>query len=156
MSVRKTMTFWKTETRSIKGQHGFTILELLVVIAIIGILAGIVIASLNESRAKARDARRLVQISEIEKALELYLHDHGTWPNGNGGDSGDGCPGAIGGSWDRSNNDADGDGNAFVEFLVDGGASIQGSATFGHPRRAREKKNLISTILSNSCGLLYF
>lgn len=36
---------------------GFTLIELLVVVAIVGILASVVLASLNSSRAKGRDAR---------------------------------------------------------------------------------------------------
>ncbi len=59
-----------------KKQKGFTLIELLVVIAIIGILASIVLASLNSARVKARDARRLADIDAIKKALTIYSNDN--------------------------------------------------------------------------------
>jgi type II secretion system protein G len=61
--------------------RGFTLIELLVVIAIIGILASIVMASLDSARVKARDARRVSDINQIQKALSLYASDtNGTYP----------------------------------------------------------------------------
>ena len=54
-------------------KKGFTLIELLVVIAIIGILASIVLASLNSARKKSRDARRVADIKQIQLALELYF-----------------------------------------------------------------------------------
>lgn len=53
----------------------FTLAELLVVIAIIGILSGIIIVSLTNSRQKARDTRRKLDLSEISLALENYYDD---------------------------------------------------------------------------------
>ncbi|MEK9175103.1 MAG: type II secretion system protein, partial [Patescibacteria group bacterium] len=53
-------------------KKGFTLIELLVVIAIIGILASVVLASLNSARAKSRDARRIADVKQIQLALELY------------------------------------------------------------------------------------
>ena len=55
-----------------KSLRGFTLIELLVVIAIIGILASIVLASLNTARKKGRDARRVADFKQIQLALELY------------------------------------------------------------------------------------
>jgi len=55
------------------GRQGFTLIELLVVIAIIGILASVVLASLNSARKKSRDARRVADIKQIQLALELYF-----------------------------------------------------------------------------------
>ena len=63
-----------------KYKKGFTLIELLVVIAIIGILANTVLAAVGQSRAKARDARRLSGISEIQKALEMYYDAFQTYP----------------------------------------------------------------------------
>ncbi len=54
-------------------QRGFTLIELLVVIAIIGILSSVVVASLNSARKKARDARRVDDVKQVQLALELYF-----------------------------------------------------------------------------------
>lgn len=52
---------------------GFTLIELLIVIAIIGLLTGIVMANLTQSKAKARDAKRISDMGQIQLALELYF-----------------------------------------------------------------------------------
>jgi prepilin-type N-terminal cleavage/methylation domain-containing protein len=64
-----------------KKSKGFTLIELLVVIAIIGILATIVLVSLNSARIKARDSRRVSDIRQIQLALELYGDSSITYPN---------------------------------------------------------------------------
>ena len=56
-----------------RESRGFTLIELLVVIAIIGVLASIVLASLNTARRKSRDARRVGDIRQLQLALELYF-----------------------------------------------------------------------------------
>lgn len=60
--------------------RGFTLIELLVVIAIIGILSSVVLVSLNTARAKARDAKRLSDLHQVELALNLYYSDNGAYP----------------------------------------------------------------------------
>lgn len=60
--------------------RGFTLIELLVVIAVIGILASVVLASLNSARSKARDAKRTADIRSVQTALEMYYADNGAYP----------------------------------------------------------------------------
>ncbi len=67
-------------TKKQQRQKGFTLIELLVVIAILGLLATIVAVSLTSARARARDARRVSDIRQIELALELYYAAHQEYP----------------------------------------------------------------------------
>ncbi|MEY3470673.1 MAG: hypothetical protein RLZZ223_23 [Candidatus Parcubacteria bacterium] len=61
---------------------GFTLLELLLTIAAVGILASIVLVSINPNRqlAQARDNVRQQNINAISKTLEQYLIDNGKYP----------------------------------------------------------------------------
>lgn len=64
-----------------KISRGFTLIELLVVIAIIGLLSAVIIAPIQSSRKKARDAKRVSELREIKKALEIYFDDNGSYPS---------------------------------------------------------------------------
>lgn len=89
-------------------QKGFTLIELLVVIAIIGLLASIVLTSLNTARAKARDARRLSDMHNIQTALELYYLKNNSYPGNTDND----CSG-----WDAGFNGGEGSGDPFISPL---------------------------------------
>lgn len=78
-----------------KKQKGFTLIELLVVIAIIGLLSTLAVIALNNARSKARDARRVSDIKQIQSAMELYYNDSNQYPGTPNGttavDIGDNC-----------------------------------------------------------------
>ncbi len=76
------------------SQHNksFTLIELLIVVAIIGILAALIIVSVNSAAAKARDAKRVEDLRNIQKALALYYTANGSYPSTSGGWWGN-CPG---------------------------------------------------------------
>lgn len=61
-------------------KKGFTLVELLVVIAIIGVLASIVLVSLNNAKSRARDAKRIADVKIIQSALEQYYAENSYYP----------------------------------------------------------------------------
>lgn len=62
------------------NKKGFTLIELLVVIAIIGLLSTLSILALNSARARARDAKRIADVKQIQTALEMFYNDTGNYP----------------------------------------------------------------------------
>lgn len=65
----------------INKRKGFTLIELLVVIAIIGLLSTLAVVALNSARQKARDAKRVADVKQIQTALELFFNDKQGYPN---------------------------------------------------------------------------
>ena len=61
-------------------KKGFTLVELLVVIAIIGLLSTLAIVALNSARQRARDAKRVSDIRQIQTALQLYFDSQNEYP----------------------------------------------------------------------------
>ncbi len=64
--------FMKTHT----NQTGFTLIELLISIAIIGILASIVLSSLNTARDKAADVTIKSNLAGMRAQAQLYYEEH--------------------------------------------------------------------------------
>ena len=95
--------------------RGFTLVELIVVIGIISLLSSIVLASLGNARAKARDARRLADMHNIRTALELYRSKYGVYP-----EEGGGTCGGFDAGYDKPNGDT-----TFIPGLVSDGIFSQ-------------------------------
>lgn len=56
-------------------------IELLVVISIICCISTVFFVLVDNARKKARDAKRIASIHEIQKGLDLYFDKYQTWPN---------------------------------------------------------------------------
>lgn len=61
---------------------GFTLVELIVVIGILSILAVVGLVAINPLAQfqKANDSRRKSDLAQIQKALETYYQDNGSYP----------------------------------------------------------------------------
>lgn len=59
---------------------GFTLIEILVVIVIIGLLAAVAIVTLANAQQKSRNAKRLVDLRELQKTIETILTETGSFP----------------------------------------------------------------------------
>lgn len=65
-----------------KKQRGFTLIEMIVVIGILAVLAGLLLTVVNPIAQfrKANDTRRKSDLAQLQRALEQYYQDHGSYP----------------------------------------------------------------------------
>jgi prepilin-type N-terminal cleavage/methylation domain-containing protein len=97
------------------NKRGFSLIELLVVISIIGVLSSVVLAGLSSARAKARDARRRIDMNTIYTALVLFQDQYGCLPIITGSTCISGYSEANAGGWDYSSQ------GGFLNFLSSAG-----------------------------------
>ena len=73
--------FFSTFKQLQKTKRGFTLIELLVVIGIIGILSSVILASLSFARQKSRDGKRVAEITQMTRALEIFYDSNQRYPS---------------------------------------------------------------------------
>jgi len=70
----------KTGTGRARDRAGFTLLEIMVVIVILGLLAALVVPKLIGRTEEAKRTQSLIQIKNVEQALQLFKLDNGFYP----------------------------------------------------------------------------
>ncbi len=71
-------------------QKGFTLVEVTVTVAIVGILASLVLVSIQSIRQSSRDKQRISDLAQLQFALRLYNDIHGTYRVAGSGSGGNG------------------------------------------------------------------
>lgn len=67
--------------KQMNNRKGFTLIELLVAMGIVAVLTGMAAFNFSQSRMRARDIQRKSDLSQLQKAMELYRNDNnGNYP----------------------------------------------------------------------------
>ena len=88
------------------NRKAFTLIEFLIVLAIIALISVFIMVSLRSGRARARDVRRLQEMGQVVKALQLFWVDYDSYPTST-------CP-CSQGDWETSDKSPD----DFMEYLA--------------------------------------
>lgn len=76
-----------------KKSNGFTIVELLIVIVVIGILAAVSLVAYGNIKDRSTYAKMRTELSSLNKAVQLYYAENGSYPITPAGASGQVCSG---------------------------------------------------------------
>ena len=69
-----------------KRQRGFTLIELLAVILIIGVLAGLLLPVLYDTKKQSKRRQARAEIKALESAVRAYHFELREWPCGDNGE----------------------------------------------------------------------
>lgn len=61
-------------------RKGFTLIEILIVVGIISILSSVILIGLGPTQRIGRDTRRIVDLRQVQTALDLYFKKCGYYP----------------------------------------------------------------------------
>ena len=62
-------------------KKAFTLIELVIVIAIIALLSTLGLSTYNSVQQDARNAKRKADLKEMQKALQIYRQEKGSYPS---------------------------------------------------------------------------
>ncbi len=66
---------------SMESMSGYTLVELMVVVSIIVFISSLTMVALKTARIKGRDTKRIADLNNVAKALELYYADNKRYPD---------------------------------------------------------------------------
>lgn len=66
--------------KNLQNNKGFTLIELVAVTAMLGILAGMLLPSIDSANKKAKNAKLKNDLLTVDSAIQLYKMENGTCP----------------------------------------------------------------------------